>query len=454
MIKMYSAIARHILFPIAEVLQGTKMLNYLKELEKTQWWSLAQLQELQNEKLRNLIKHAYNNTPYYRRIFNERGLTDKDIQSIDDLPKLPILTKDDVRKNFEDLMSQDSNKRRSFLNSTSGSTGEPFKYYIDMEVTSINWAGMFRGWEWAKYKLGDKRATLAGSSLVPNEKPTLKKRARGLLERNLSLSAFEMNDSMMANYAEKLSRYKSKFIRGYASAIYLFANYLKGAGINTIKPKAIFTTAEMLLPQYREIIEKQFGCRVFDQYGCYDGGPQAMECTEHNGLHISVEKTIMEFINEQNEPVSPGCPGEILATDLHNYTMPFIRYAVGDVGILSANGCPCGRGLPLMESIQGRVSDFITTPRGERIHGEFFSHIFWEMTSFMQFQVVQESTNSLIIKVMPFPNADKSNLQKEADRILQIVRMRTGDMQVDIKFTEEISTTEAGKWRFIVSNIA
>ena len=181
---MYSVIAKHILYPVGEAFLGTKMLRYLKELEETQWWSLERLQELQNRKLRALIKHAYENIPYYHCLFQERGLTDKDIQTVEDLPKLPVLTKNDIRQNFADLIAKDSSKRKPFLNATGGSTGEPLQYYIDMEVTSISWAGTFRGWEWADYKLGDKRATLAGSSLVPDKSPSLVNRLRWPGERN------------------------------------------------------------------------------------------------------------------------------------------------------------------------------------------------------------------------------------------------------------------------------
>ncbi len=127
---MYSTIARHILYPIGETFLGTRMLKYLRILEETQWWSPGQLRELQNEKLRALIKHAYENVPYYRRTFEERGLSDKDIQTVADLPKLPILTKDDIRQNFDDLKAKDFKKRKPFLHATGGSTGEPLKFCI------------------------------------------------------------------------------------------------------------------------------------------------------------------------------------------------------------------------------------------------------------------------------------------------------------------------------------
>jgi len=446
---MYFTIARNVLYPIGETFLGTKMLKYLKELEETQWWSPAQLGELQNEKLQALIRHAYRNVPYYHRVFEERGLLDKDIQTIADLQKLPVLTKDIVRSNFSQLVAKDFKQGKPYLTATGGSTGEPLKFYIDMQVTSITWAGMFRGWEWAGYKLGDKRVTLAGSSLVPDKSPSLLNRLRWLAERNLPFSAVHMDEERMASYARKITSYKPKFLRGYPSAIYVFANYLKKAGINTIRPEAVFTTAEMLLPQHREVIERQFECRVFDHYGSYDGGLQAMECSEHSGYHISVERTIMEFVDEDNKPVPVGCSGKILATDLYNYTMPFIRYAVGDVGIFSDEQCPCGRGLPLIKSILGRTTDVITFNNGVTLSGPALTLVFKDC-NINQYQVIQRAKDKLLIKVVK----GYDYTEDDTEHFLRILRGHIGnDVTIEVEFVEEIANTKSGKWRFIISEV-
>jgi len=438
------------LYPLGEAFLGTRMLKYLEQLEQTQWWSPEQFRELQNTKLRALVKYAYENVPYYQRLFTERGLTDNDIQTVDDLQKLPVLTKDIIRRNFSDLKATDRQKRRPFLNATSGSTGEPLKYYIDMEVTSINWAGTFRGWEWAGYKPGDKRATLAGSSLVPDSSPSLVKRLRWLGERDRPFSAVHMDDKRMALYAEKIAAYKPRFLRGYPSAIYTFASYFQKTNDTTIRPAAIFTTAEMLLPQYREVIEKQFGCRVFDQYSCYDGGAQAMECSEHSGFHISAEKVIMEFVDEDKKPAPSGCSGEILATDLHNYTMPLIRYAVGDKGTLSARQCPCGRGLPLMESLEGRTTDLIVFSNGVTLLGPALTLVFKDC-HIKQYQVIQEAKDKLVIKVI---KAEYYS-DKDTEYFLGVIRAHAGEgIDIEVQFVDEIPLTKAGKWKFIISHVS
>lgn len=446
---MYSALARHILYPIGESFLGTSTLKKLKVLEKTQWWSAEQIRELQNEKLRALIKHVYENVPYYQRLFQERGLTDKDIQNVADLPKLPILTKDDIRQNFTDLIARDSRKRKPIPNATGGSTGEPLKFYIDMEVASIAWAGTLRGWEWAGYKLGDKRATLAGSSLVPDKPPSLVDRLRWLGERNQPLSAVHLDEDRMASYAKKIASYKPGFLRGYPSAIYTFANYLKETGKNTVRIKAVFTTAEALLPQHREVIEGQFGCKVFDQYGCYDGGPQAMECSEHRGFHISAEKVIIEFVDKDMQPVPQGESGEIITTDLYNYTMPFIRYAVGDSGTLSREQCPCGRGLPLIESLEGRVTDIIVFGNGVTLSGPALTLVFKDC-NIKQYQVIQEAEDKLLIKVVK----GEGYTEQDTNHFMNTIGAHIGqEIDIETRFVAEIPPTKAGKWKFIISKV-
>lgn len=447
---MYSAIAKHIIYPIGERMLGTRLLKYLQELEETQWWSPEQLQELQNEKLRALITHAYENVPYYHRVFRERGLAAKDIQTVDDLSKLPVLTKSDIWQNFQDLMAKDFKKWKPFLGATSGSTGEPLKYYVTMDVASINWAGMFRGWSWAGYRLGDKRATFGGSSLVPDKPPTFTERARAIGERNLRLSAVHMDDRKMTLYAEKLRRHKPGFVYGYPTAIYLFADYLGRHNINDIKLTAVFTTAEMLLPNYREKIEQQFSCKVFDQYGSYDGGAQALECPTHQGYHISMEKVVMEFVNEDKKPVPPGYSGEILATDLHNYAMPFIRYAVGDRGTPVEEQCPCGRGLPLMKSIEGRTTDFIVLANGIVLSGPALTLVFKDC-HIKQYQVIQEAEAKLLIKVVK----GEGYTDQDTSHFLSIIRAHAGEgINIETKFVDEILPSERGKYKFIISKVS
>jgi len=448
---VYSKIAEHFVYPLGDAVLHTNVTKYLASLEKSQWWSLDRLVELQNQKLRSLIDHAYNKVPYYRRVFDEGGLSVRDIQTIDDLPKLPILTKDLIRQNFTDLMAQDYQKWRPFLDSSSGSTGEPLRYYTTMDALSMGWAGAFRSWSWAGYRLGDKRVTLAGSALVPSKRPSVPQRLRFLAERNMPLSAVHMTQDTMAFYTERVERYRPKFIRGYASALGLFAEYLKERGICLQGVKAVFPTAEMLLPNHRRTIETQFACQVLDQYGSNDGGPQALECVTHDGYHITAERAILEFVDSDGKSAGPERPADILATDLHNYAMPFIRYAVGDRAILSGSPCSCKRGLPLIKSLEGRTTDVIRFDNGIILSGPAVAAIFRDYYHVKQYQVVQTAGNSLLVRVVKGEHYD----QADTDRFTAMIRSHVGrDTEIAVEFVDEIASTTASKYRFIVSRVS
>ena len=451
---MYGTLFSGIIIPVMELSQGTRIQKYLKWLNKTQWWKPEQLEELQNKKLRALIKHAYEKVPYYHRIFKERGLTSNDIKTVEDLQKLPILTKDEIRKNFAELMAKDFENWKPIQNATSGSTGEPLRYYITKNNLSIGWASGFRAWSWAGYKLGDKRVTLAGSSLLPSHM-SFKKRFRYLLERNLPLSSLNMTEDVMEEYAQKIIKFKPKYIRGYPSALSILAKFLTENGIHDIQPVAVFTTAETLLPYQRKIIEDVFGCDVLDGYGCRDGGANAMECPEHSGCHIASEQVVMEFV-KGGEKVSSGEMGEIIATDLHNYAMPFIRYAAGDVGIPTDEVCSCGRGLPLLKSIEGRVLDIISLENGTMLSGlpltDEFEYIEKEKSgTFKQYQIVQESKNKLLIKIVK----GDGYTQEDTRRILKGIKKHVGgSMDIKVEFVNNIPATKTGKRLFVVSKIS
>ncbi|MFA5450509.1 MAG: hypothetical protein WC231_00720 [Dehalococcoidales bacterium] len=444
---MYSAIAKKLIYPLGDLALGTSVMKYYHTLMKTQWWPVEKLQELQNEKLRRLINHAYNNVPYYRELFNNLVLQPGDVQTAEDLINLPILTKHDVIKNFENLKSSDFDKYKPIINSTGGSTGEPLKYYISKDVASINWAGMFRGWNWAGYKLGEKRIAFGGSSLVPFDKTSLFSRIRQALERNTPLSAVSLNEDKLASHVQYMNKAKASFIYGYPSSIYLLADYCLGNNIQELSFKAVFCTAEVLLPKYRQVIESVFNCKVFDQYGSYDGGAQALECEEHNGFHISAEKVIVETVDDDGNPVEPGRTGRIIVTDLHNYAMPFIRYENGDIGSLSNEQCPCGRGLPLLESLEGRTADIIRLSNGTSITGPAVTLIF-KGCNVKQYQLVQTSHNQLVVNIV------KGENYSEADEchFMRVLKHHAGDgVSVNVNYCDTIPVTRAGKYRFIIN---
>jgi phenylacetate-CoA ligase len=448
---MYSEIFEHILLPMVEWKYSMSVRKHLRELEETQWWPIDQLQEFQNERLRRLIIHAYEKVPYYRRIFQKYGLKSADIRSVDDLPRMPVLTKEKIRNNFESMLSSDFTQRKQKLDRTGGSTGEPLQFYIDWEAWSMSWACSYLGWRFAGYRFGDKMATLGGFALFSDKKEmTFQQRIRLLLDRDLAMSAIHLSDDVMSEYSRLIERHQPKFIKGYPSAIYIFASYLKRNGLCPIEPKAVITTAEVLLPRHREVIEEVFKCKVFDWYGCSDGGGSALECPQHNGYHVPMQRVVIELVNEEGQPVRAGEPGRIILTDLFNYSMPFIRYDPGDIGIPDGKTCPCGRGLPLLKSLQGRTSDIIRFNNGTTLFGRSFTNILKHFP-ILQFQVVQLDMENILIRIV------KGNEYRGEDSnyIIKTMEHHIGRQgSVQLEFVEDIVPTKAGKRLFVISNVS
>ena len=445
---MYSGIFEHLLLPIVERKYGMSVRKHLHELEETQWWSLDKLQELQDERLHRLIKHVYEKVPYYRSIFQERGLTPKDIQFAYDLPKLPILTKKHIRNNTQKLLASDFQHRKPKQNVTSGSTAERLEFYIDWESWSMSWACTYLGWRIAGYKFGDKMASFADFYLY-GENMAFRERVRLLLERTLALSVMSMDDDVLGKYSILIAKHQPRFIRGYPSGLYILAQYLRKNNLAPVEPKAVFTTAEALIPKQRQLIEEVFKCRVFDGYGCGDGGGSAIECSEHNGHHIPVQRVVTEFVDDAGQTVPTGRSGKIVLTDLFNYSMPFIRYEVGDRGTLSDQTCPCGRGMPLIKSLDGRISDIIRFRDGTTLSGLALTTIL-EHLPIRQYQIVQLDMDNLLIRIV----RDKTYTEEASNHIFQAMEHHLG-RQVDVKLehVEEIPPGKTGKRLSIISNV-
>jgi len=424
-------------------------LMYFSWLQRTQWFSQSKLKELQGKRLRFLLEHAFRYVPFYHRVFRARGLRPSDIKSTDDLVRLPIATKDDIRNNFHDFLSCDFQKYGPILNSTSGSTGEPFRYYIDRKTVSIANAALWRGWGYAGYKLGDKMAVLAGLSLVSSKEDLLRVASRKVIKRMVKFPAINLRKEILDDYAKRMIQFKPKFIRGYPSSIYFFADFLKEEEIHLIRPKAVLTTAEMLIPYQRKLIEDVFQCDVFDGYGAFDGGTAALECEEHSGYHMAVEKVVMEFVDEDGNPVTEGEKGRIIATDLFNYAMPFIRYDTGDMGVYSTEECSCRRKLPLMKKILGRTTDILRFKTGAVLSGPSLTLIFKDF-DIKQYQLVQKKHDLLLVKLV----RGKSYKNEDTKRLRKILDNAVGKgVEIRFKFVDSIPTTKSGKWKFIVSHV-
>jgi phenylacetate-CoA ligase len=371
-------------------------MDCLEELEQTQWWDQGKNKELQEKKLRALIKHAYENVPYYHKMFRENRLNPLDIRTTEDLMKLPVTTRDDVRRNFDDLIAKNYNPKKMRLASTGGTTAEPLRFYVPKD-RGWGWGAFWRAFHWYGVEMGDKWAMIWSHPFEQTMIMKLRDKISRVLRRYIFLSAFELSEEKLNLFAYNIKKFKPKYLIAYPSAAYILSEYIKQQGIDEVKLKVVITTAEKLYDYQRETIKDVFGCKVFEYYGGGEVLSLAYECPEHHGLHITTENVILEFLMN-GKPTSPGEMGSITVTDLYNYAMPFIRYENGDLGTLSDETCACGRGLPLMESVEGRITDVIVTKDGF-ISSPILTTIFKNLPV-NQYQVIQEKEGDILIKII------------------------------------------------------
>jgi len=448
---MYYFLFKNLFNPFFEkAIKKRKMLEYLAFLNKSQWWSEGQLRTFQWQELQKLLKHAYNNVPYWQMVFKQLNLQPSDIKSYAEFRKLPMITKEDIRANKEQMIARNY-IGKTWTKATGGSTGEPLE--LDYTPESYDWrvAASKRGYAWAGCEDGMRQAYIWGVAI--GKQPLLKKWKEGLhhfILRQKYFNCFEFDQARMEQTLKELNRYKPQIIVGYTNPLYNFAKFVNNNGGIKFAPNSVISAAEKLYQFQREEIEKAFGCRAFNTYGSREFMLIASECQEHKGLHINVENLFVEVIKEDGTPAQAGEMGDVVITDLHNYGMPFIRYQIGDMAIASEKNCPCGRGLPMLEDVVGRSLDMIKTPDGRFVPGEFFPHLMKEFSEVKQFQVIQEQLDRLVVKIVRSGSFQQSRLEFLQDEIRKVVGQ---SIRMDLQFVDEIPLTKTGKFRVTVSNI-
>ncbi|MBA7716023.1 Phenylacetate-coenzyme A ligase [subsurface metagenome] len=436
-------IANRLVFPIGDRIWGTHIMRFLSELEEKQWWSPEKIKIEQDDKLNKLIKHSYENVPYWRKLFNKLKLRPSDIKTKDDLWKLPVLSKDDIRKNLDNMLAENFPKKRFIEKHSSGSTGEPLKYYVDKEKYSWNLASMLCCWKWAGYEFGQKWVRV---QLWPHSK--LSEKVLDKLARCTYIGTYKFDDEAIEKAVLLIKRKKPRIIRGYTSAIYLIAKFMKENEVEKFKAQAVITTSETMLPHYRSSIEEQFDCKVYDVYGG-EGMTLCGQC-ERGNYHIDDNSVVVEFLKDDGNNARSGELANIIVTDLNNFVMPFIRYNIQDLGKSTSGFCSCGRGLSLMGSIEGRDSDIIRTLDGKYLMVQFFVVFFEYLEGVEQFQVIQRELDEIEIKIVKNDKFTK----KDMKNIGKAIKEGGGErLKVRFNFVDNIPVERSGKRRFVISKI-
>ncbi|MGA1863745.1 MAG: phenylacetate--CoA ligase family protein [bacterium] len=445
---LYSKIAHNFIAPLWAFKEGSPYLKHLRYLEKSQFFPISQLKEIQWNKFKRLISHSFNNCDFYRERLAANGISPEDIKSWDDLLAIPVLTKNDIRCEKDRMIAKNIPFKKLYPKKTSGSTGVSLEFFVDDDSLQWKRACAIRHDRWTGWDIGERIGAVWGN-------PLYKKSLRGyvrnlLLERTDYLDTLRMDEKDMLEFYKSIRRKKPTLLLGHAHSLYLFARFLRKQALDGIRPKGIISTAMVLHDFERKELEKVFECKVTNRLGCEEVSLIACECEEHNGLHINMDTLIVEFIMD-GKNVRPGKPGAIVITDLTNYGMPLIRYKVGDVGIPSDEKCPCGRSYPLIKKIEGRTADYIITPDRQLISGISLTENFAMLINgIKQLQIIQEEVDCLILRIVKGENFNKESEKQ----ISGLVKERFGQsMKYTIEFIDSIQLEGSGKYRFCISKI-
>jgi phenylacetate-CoA ligase len=392
--------------------------------------------------------------PYYREIFDKNNLRVEDIRTIEDLQKLPIMDKNVVRENlYLGLMSDSHNKKKIQKVTTSGSTGEPFFTFVEKKQLEMMWAATLRSVEWTGYKFGDRQLRLWHKYLGMKWPQIIREVIDAKLTRRSFIPAYEMDEAGLEKFMTNINQCRPVLIDGYAESFNFIAKYLKSKSYNGHKPKAIISSAQNLSLESRDVIENVFGCKVFDKYGSREfGGGLAYECEHHNGHHIVAECLIVEIVKD-GRPALPGEVGEVLVTSLNNFAVPLLRYRLGDLAVQMDNleSCACGRGLPRIGDVQGRIQAVIIGSENQFVPGSFFARLFADYEyAIRQFQVVQEEPGKLKFNIVKATLFEQGIL----DKIIIETKKYLGEkLAVEVNFIENVELGRTGKRQHSVSKV-
>lgn len=458
---LYNILDRYLFLPLGDLVYGSTVTSQLKKMRRKDFLTESEIRQIQDTKLQKLVKHCYETVPYYTRLFDSIGIKPEQIRTREDLKILPVLTKQIIRDNYNDMFSHAIDPKRLKRNSTGGSTGTPLNYCTDTAEWSIWKASTLRAWEWYGLRLGDKIFSLGGNSI--NQKKhffSFKGLYDRVIMRNHKFSSADVTDECMQRHYENLMKLRPSAIRGYGSALYILARYIEKNQLPVCPVKAVLTTGEVLVDEYRRKLQEVFHAPVYDAYGAGDGGILSHECPKHEGLHITEDSCIIEITDNQGHPVPDGEIGQVCTTDLDNYAFPFLRYLVGDMAYIKKEKCSCGRATRLLGEVMGRAGRLVYNKQGVPIsplmlwimmypelnyHSEEHQMVYAKID---KFQIRQDKQGDIRI-LLKLKNPDEP--REQFGYILENYRKHFTGSEVELQYVEDIPCLPSGKMDYCVS---
>jgi phenylacetate-CoA ligase len=444
-------------FKLRDFRYPLSILRLRRQFERSQWSSRESLIRDQERRLRRIVEHACQNVPYYRDTFTSIGLSPGDIRTLADLPKIPTLSKADLRAQYPRLQAEGRARFHPREARTSGTSGEPVRFLLDRSANVLEFVYYWRHWNWAGYRLGDRFAELSSHAFLRDGARASRASLFQPLTGRLLLNSLALSPAIVLEFVRAIRAHRPRFLKGIASSLTYLASFFREAGVDNIRFRAIFSTGEMLTPGHRRFIQEVFGCKVYDSYGHMERTVAVSECPE-GSLHINTEYGILETVERVPLGPAPRAGGgtytaRVVGTSLHNFSMPLLRYQVGDLVELEDPdpACACGRGLPTIRRVLGREGDAIKTPDGRVVTTLFI--VFDEVRGVERGQVIQEAIDRLRLRVVRGPEYSA----RSEDDLLRCVRRFVGcGIAIELEYLSHddfLGEAGGGKFRAVVSRI-
>jgi len=431
-----------------------RILYHLALMNRRAYWSRERLKRYQDKKVKEIVRYAYEHVPFYHTKFRQHGLKPEEIRTVKDLKKLPIVRKEALQRNAAKTISEEFSSAKLIVESTSGSTGQPLLYYLTKGENEFRKAKLLRANMACGQKPRDKWVVITSPLYAKRSSMAGIQKWLGIFVP-VTASVFDDTDEQIS----LVNRVRPDVLEGYSSSLLLMAKEIEKKGIAVSRPRMVIGGADLLGDYERSYIEKMFDAPLYDQYGCNELEVLAWQCQEKQEYHIDADTVVMEFVDEDGERVAPGETGEIVCTSLFNRAMPFIRYAVGDVGVPSEETeCSCGRRLPLMKLVEGRKDSFIVLPNDRVVSPWVFLLLMrsFEFFSFIEhYRVIQKNADLIEFQLKMKNDAIDKEVVKN-----QLIKYFRDALSVDVEelsfavsFVEEFSLDRAGKLAAVLSKL-
>ncbi|MCB1953770.1 MAG: phenylacetate--CoA ligase family protein [Rhodocyclaceae bacterium] len=446
--NLYTRFVSRAVFPLQERLKKHDTVRVRRAMEASQWWSAAQLEAYQLDRLRAFLADVGTHVPFYRQVFSEAGFDPAKMSRVADLQRLPFLTKPVIRANTDALRADDARGLARF--NTGGSSGEPLIFFIGDERVTHDVAAKWRATRWWDVDIGDREIVVWGSPIELGAQDRVRQ-FRDALMRTELMPAFEMSETKLDGFVARIRARRPAMLFGYPSAISHIARHAEKRGIrlDDLGVRVVFVTSERLYDDQRESIERLFGCPVANGYGGRDAGFIAHQCPS-GSMHITAEDIAVEIVDALGQVLPPGQSGEIVVTHLATRDFPFIRYRTGDIGVLEDTPCACGRGLPVLKEIQGRSTDFVIALDGTVMHGLSLIYVLRDIPAVRAFKIIQETLTLTRVQVEPgegFSDRDVVAIQSG-------LQARLGaSVLIQVEKVAQVAAERSGKFRYVISKV-